>query len=99
MRPSIALASDASRKALALLSERHRLTNIRVFGSVARGDDKDGSDLDLLVDPLPDLTTLFDIVALKSEAEALLGVPVDVRTLDDIHQSIRARVLGEARPL
>ncbi|MBI5122070.1 MAG: nucleotidyltransferase family protein [Rhodospirillales bacterium] len=99
MRPSIALASDANRKALALLSERHRLTNLRVFGSVARGEDQDGSDLDLLVDPLPDLTTLFDIVALKSEAESLLGVPVDVRTLDDLHVSIRARVLGEARPL
>ncbi|MBF0269103.1 MAG: nucleotidyltransferase family protein [Alphaproteobacteria bacterium] len=99
MRPSIALASDANRKALAKLSERHRLTNIRVFGSVARGEDGESSDLDLLVDPLPDLTTLFDIVALKSEAESLLGVPVDVRTLEDLHVSIRARVLGEAKPL
>ena len=97
MRPSIAL--DHNREALAALSARHRLVNVRVFGSVVRGEDTDGSDLDLLVDPLPDVTTLFDIVALKAEAETLLGVPVDVRTVADIHERFRADVLGEARPL
>jgi len=97
MRPSIALTRN--RDALAALPVRHRLVNVRVFGSVVRGEDKDGSDLDLLVDPLPDVTTLFDIVALKAEAERLLGVPVDVRTSNDIHERFRARALGEARPL
>jgi len=97
MRPSIAL--DQNRQALAALLAQHRLANGRVFGSVARGDDTDGSDLDLLVDPLPDVTTLFDIVALKADAERLLGVPVDVKTVDDLHQRFRAQALDEAKPL
>lgn len=66
MRPSIALHHN--RDALAALSARHRLVNVRVFGSVVRGENKDGSDLDLQVDPLPDVTNPFDIVALKAEA-------------------------------
>jgi predicted nucleotidyltransferase len=97
MRPSIAL--DRNRTALAALVARHRLVNARVFGSVARGEDAEASDLDLLVDPVPDLTTLFDVVALKAEAARLLGVPVDVRTVEDIHERFRSRVLREARPL
>ncbi|MBI1205970.1 MAG: nucleotidyltransferase [Azospirillum sp.] len=97
MRPSIAL--ERNRHALAALLARHRLTNGRGFGSVARGDDTDGSDLDLLVDPLPDLTTLFDLVALKHDAERLLGVPVDVKTANALHRLVRARALSEAKPL
>jgi len=97
MRPSIAL--ERNRQALAALLAQHRLVNARVFGSVARGDDRDGGDLDLLVDPLPDVTTLFDIVALKADAERLLGVPVDVKTEDDLHHRFRAQALGEAKPL
>ena len=97
MRPSIAL--DHNRNALVELSARHRLVNVRVFGSVSRGEDVDGSDLDLLVDAVPDVTTLFDIVALKAEAQNLLGIPVDIRTLDDINERFQARVLDEAKPL
>jgi predicted nucleotidyltransferase len=97
MRPSIALTRN--RDALAALSARHRLTNVRVFGSVLRGEDTDGSDLDLLVDAVPEVTTLLDLVRMEREAAALLGVPVDIRTPDDLHESFRDRVVSEARPL
>ncbi|MGA3403595.1 MAG: nucleotidyltransferase family protein [Acetobacteraceae bacterium] len=97
MRPSQALQHH--REALLTLSTRHGLRNVRVFGSAARSEDRDGSDLDLLVDPTPDSTTLFDIVAMKEEAQKLLGVSVDVRTIADIHERFRARVIKDAKPL
>jgi predicted nucleotidyltransferase len=69
-----------------------------VFGSTARGTDVSGSDLDILVDPLPN-ATLFDLGGFQDEMEELLGVSVDVRTPGDLPASIRPRVLAEARPL
>ncbi len=50
-----------------------------MFGSVLRGDDTDGSDLDLLIEPTPE-TTLMDIGAIRYELRKLLGIPVDVLT-------------------
>lgn len=97
MRPSEALQHH--RDALLALSARHGLRNVRVFGSAARGEDQDGSDLDLLVDPTPDATTLLDVVSMKDDAQKLLGVPVDVRTIADIHERFRARVTRDAKPL
>jgi predicted nucleotidyltransferase len=69
-----------------------------VFGSVLHGTDEDGSDLDLLVDPMPE-TTLFDLGGLQVTLEELLGVPVDVRTPGDLPVQFRAAVVAEARPL
>lgn len=71
MRPSVALESnrDAVRKAV----EGFGVANLRVFGSVAMGLDRDGSDLDLLVDAAPGVT-LFDLGGLQDELEQLLGV-------------------------
>ena len=69
-----------------------------MFGSVLHGTDKDGSDLDLLVDPQPG-TTLFDLGGLQVELEDMLGVPVDVVTPGDLPARIRAQVIAEARPL
>jgi predicted nucleotidyltransferase len=96
MKPSIALADH--RDALRTLSARYTVRNPRVFGSVARGDDGEESDLDLLVDSSPN-TTLLRLAELQIEAEVLLGVPVDVRTLEDLPLRIRDSVLREARPL
>jgi uncharacterized protein len=96
VRPSVAL--ERHRGAVRLVSSRYRLTNPRVFGSTARGSDTAESDLDLLVDPLPQ-TTLFDLGGLQEELEALLGVRVDVRTPGDLPVAVRARVLAEAKPL
>lgn len=78
--------------------ERGQLRNPRVFGSVVHGDDRDGSDLDLLVDALPG-TTLFDLGGLQVELEETLGVSVDLLTPEDLPPQIRERVLREARPI
>ena len=75
---------------------KHRVTNPRVFGSALHGTDQEGSDLDLLVDTLPG-TTLFDLGGLQVELEGLLGVSVDVLTLNDLPIKFRDQVLAEAR--
>lgn len=96
MRPSIAL--DQKRDAVRAAAVRHRAANPRVFGSVLHGTDAEGSDIDLLVDPLPG-TTLFDLGALQVELEEMLGVRVDVRTPGDLPAKLRRTVLAEARPV
>ncbi len=78
--------------------ERFRTTNLRVFGSVVRGTDRDDSDLDLLVDALPG-ATLFDLGGLQAELEELLGVSVDLVTPGDLSPKFRQRVLAEAQPV
>ncbi|MBB3233222.1 nucleotidyltransferase family protein [Phyllobacterium endophyticum] len=95
MRPSIALA--LKRTAVRETAGRFdKLANLRVFGSVLHGTDKDGSDLDLLVDTLPG-TTLFDLGGLQDELEELLGVPVDLLTPGDLPPKFRIQVLSEAQ--
>jgi predicted nucleotidyltransferase len=96
VRPSEAL--ERHRAAILEIAARHRVHHVRVFGSVLRGEDRDGSDLDLLVEPGAH-TTLFDLAAIQVEAEELLGVPVDVLTPNSLPRRSRERVLGEARPL
>ena len=59
------------------------MTNVRVFGSIARGEDTDNSDIDLLVDA-PDNGTLLDMVKLKYALELEIGTQVDVLTPDDL---------------
>ena len=73
MRPSQALHQH--REAICLAAARYHVANPRVFGSALRGDDSDGSDLDLLVDTLPG-TTLLDLGGLQDELQELLGVRV-----------------------
>jgi uncharacterized protein len=96
MKPSKAL--NQYREAIRRIIARGRLRNPRVFGSAVRGDDKDGSDLDLLVDAEPG-TTLFDLGGLQVELEELLGVPVDLLTPQDLPPRVRERVLREAAPV
>lgn len=96
MRPSIALQKN--RAAIRSVVERHRARNARVFGSVLHGDDQEGSDLDILIDPTPD-TTMFDIGAIRHELLQLLGVPVDVLTPNALPESFRAQVIAEACPV
>jgi uncharacterized protein len=96
MKPSIAL--EQNREAVRALVAHYRVTNPRVFGSTARNEDREGSDLDLLVDAPPG-TTLFDLSGLQIELERLLGLPVDVRTPQDISKRFRDRVLESARAL
>ena len=96
MRPSQALHQH--REAICRAAERYRVVNPRVFGSALRGDDSDGSDLDLLVDTLPG-TTLLDLGGLQDELQELLGVSVDVLTLKDLPAKFRDIVAQEARPV
>ena len=96
MRPSLALSQH--RDAVLQAAARYQVTNPRVFGSVLRGDDQDGSDLDLLVDTLPG-TTLLDLGGLQDELQELLGVSVDVLTLKDLPPRFRDAVDQEAKPL
>jgi uncharacterized protein len=96
MRPSVALSQN--RDAVCLAAARYRVANPRVFGSALHGDDRDGSDLDLLVDTLPG-TTLLDLGGLQDELQELLGVSVDVLTLKDLPTKFRDIVQQEARPI
>lgn len=96
MRPSVAL--DSHRMAIRSAAERYKLRNPQIFGSTARGTDTGASDLDILVDPLPD-ATLFDLGGFQDEIEQLLGVRVDVRTPGDLPAPVRDRVLSEAKPI
>ncbi len=77
---------------------RHGAHNVRVFGSAARGETTQGSDLDLLVDLEPG-RSLLDLGALLMDLQELLGCRVDVVTERGLRERIRDRVLREARPL
>ena len=96
MKPSASL--EANRELIRRIVAMHRGSNPRVFGSVLQGADTEGSDLDLLVDPLPG-TTLFDLGGLQDELEQLMGVHVDVLTPKDLPPKFREQVLAEARPV
>jgi uncharacterized protein len=96
MRPSVAL--DMKRNAVREAARRFRTENPRVFGSALFGTDRDGSDLDLLVDALPG-ATLFDLGGLQDELQELLGVQVDLLTPADLPAKFRDKVLAEAQPV
>ncbi|MFG6440869.1 nucleotidyltransferase family protein [Roseateles sp. LKC17W] len=96
MKPSEALALHAA--VIRQVVESHRARNVRVFGSVLRGQDEEGSDLDLLIEPTPE-TTMFDIGAIRHQLGQLLGVSVDVLTPNALPDKFRAQVLAEARPV
>ena len=73
-------------------------SNVRVFGSVARGDDTANSDIDLLVD-LDAGVGLFGLARLQSESERILRVPVDIVPADSLKPRFAQKVLSESRPL
>ena len=81
----------ARREQLRQVLERHGVRNARIFGSVARGDDHQGSDLDILVDFAP-RTSLFTILRIQDELEAILGVPVDLVPDSGLKHRVRVRV-------
>ena len=96
MKPSTALATQ--RAAIRAATAKFRAANPRIFGSVLKGTDAEGSDLDLLVDALPG-ATLFDLGGLQTTLEQLLGIRVDVVTPGDLPVSFRDAVLKEAQPI
>jgi predicted nucleotidyltransferase len=77
---------------------RHHASNVRIFGSASRGAERPDSDLDFLVD-FDGSASLFDLIELQRELEALLGRRADVVTPDGISPFLRERILAEAQPL
>jgi uncharacterized protein len=96
VKPSAVL--EMHRAAIRRIVTANKATNPRVFGSVVRGEDEEGSDLDLLVDVLPG-ATLFDLGGIQYELQELLGVRVDLLTPGDISERFRTLVLAEAMPV
>jgi predicted nucleotidyltransferase len=91
MKPSEVL--EKNRQAIRDATKRFNAANPRVFGSVARGEDRADSDLDILVDALPG-TTLFNLGGLLEELQDILGVKVDLVTPGGLPDKIKARVLS-----
>ncbi len=80
------------------IAGRYGASHIRIFGSVARHEADEKSDIDFLVELAPG-RTLFDLGGLAYDLERLLGRPVDVCTLPLLREPIRMRVASEAVPL
>ncbi len=96
MRPSEAL--PIHRERIRQLVMEAGMTNPRVFGSALHGDDIDGSDLDILVDPASK-TSLLDVAGLQLQMEQLLGMRVDLLTPRGLPPKFRDKVLSEAQPV
>ena len=97
MKPSTAL--QLHRDAIRGIVLRNGAANPRVFGSAARGDDTEDSDLDLLVDPVKGKTTLLALASIQVEVQNLTGIRTDVLTPLSLHERFRNKVLVEAVPL
>ncbi|MBN1247145.1 MAG: nucleotidyltransferase family protein [Anaerolineae bacterium] len=89
---------DAKREEILTLARLHGATHVRVFGSVARGEDDEESDIDFLVRLEPG-RSLLDLGALLMDLQDLLERDVDVVTEAGLRERIRDRVLSEAQPL
>ena len=89
---------ENNRAEILALADRHGVRNVRVFGSMARGDADDASDVDLLVS-LPSDKTGLALGALLMDVQDLLHRRVEVITERGLHPALRDRILREARPL
>jgi uncharacterized protein len=95
---SSSVLASGEREDINRIAAAHGARNVRVFGSVARGEPGGASDLDLLVE-MSGGRSLFDLVALGADLEEALGVAVDVVTEKSLSPYLRDRVLAEAVPL
>ncbi|HEY0547468.1 MAG TPA: nucleotidyltransferase family protein [Pyrinomonadaceae bacterium] len=86
------------REKILQIARRHGATNVRVFGSVSRGEERPDSDVDFLVD-LDEGRSLLDLGGLLIDLQELLGCRVDVVTEKGLRPRLRERVLREALPL
>jgi hypothetical protein len=88
----------AYRKEILALAEKYHAPNIRVFGSVAREEATEESDVDFLID-VSSKQSLLDLIGLIQDLKELLGCEVDVAQSTVLHPKIRERILTEAIPL
>jgi hypothetical protein len=86
---------EARREEIKAIVARHHGRSVAIFGSVARGDERPGSDIDFLVELAPG-TRPFEILSIGAELEEALGVKVDVGTPDSLRERVRDEVLAEA---
>jgi len=96
MRPSEALAKN--RNQVLEIIGRYPVSNPRVFGSVARGEDTEESDLDLVID-VHGTFSYFDMARHALELEELLGCEVDIGTARSLKPFVAARVAADLRPI
>jgi predicted nucleotidyltransferase len=94
-RSSLGKRLAEHRAAILVAAERRHASNVRVFGSVVRGEDRPDSDIDLLVD-LDAVANPFDLLELGCDLEDELGVKVDVGTPSSLRPFLRDEVLAEA---
>lgn len=95
---TIAQLLVAHREQILRLAASHGAHNVRIFGSVPRGQATSRSDLDILVD-FEAGRSLLDRIALMQDLEDLLGIEVDVVTGRSVHRDLQAEILGSAQPL
>ena len=86
---------ESHRDEIKAIVARHNGRSVAIFGSVARGDERPGSDIDFLVELAPGARP-FEILAIGAELEEALGVKVDVGTPDSLKERQRDEVLAEA---
>lgn len=91
-------ALSGQRDEILAIARRHGVTDVRVFGSFARGDARPDSDLDLLVETGPTTSSFFP-GGLLTDLEAALGRRVDVVEPGGLHHLLREQILKEAVPL
>lgn len=97
-KPELARLINERRNEILEICRRNGASNVRIFGSVARGEAGASSDVDFLVDLEPK-RSLLDHIGLQQEIEDLLGVKVDVITRRGLHPLIRDEVLAESVPV
>ena len=95
---SINSSLQKKREEILTIAHEHGIQSIKLFGSVARQEDQNGSDIDLLVS-FEEGRSLFDLIRFKQEIEDLIGRPVDVVTENSIHWTLKEDILSEATPL
>ncbi len=96
VRPGIEVADDA----LSRVCARYKVRSLALFGSSARGDYHQGSDVDVLVEFAPGAQVgLLALGALQRELSGLVGARVDLVPVGGLHPGLRQQVLAEARPL
>ena len=89
---------QGQRQEILRIAAGHGARNVRLFGSVARGENHENSDVDFLVD-MESGRSLLDLIGLGQDLEALLHRKIEVVTGASVHPALRDRILTEARPL
>jgi uncharacterized protein len=86
---------QSRRAEILALAAKHGASNVRLFGSVVRGEDQEDSDIDFLVD-MQENRSLFDLIGMQQDLEKAIGRRVDVLTPNGINRHLKDRIMGEA---